>query len=163
MLEHDDAAENLAALAAPYARPHITSGHQSVAILLLLTDPEGFKATVRARKEQFSHAADRVEPIVAAVQAMAENGSIHHIPLLLRATGEVDPEAQTGAMKNLKGIIGTRYFVNHLQLPGEVVMEWAFEHPDWMDRIVEHALDEVNFQLVAQAIEEAVRERMARS
>ncbi|MFC4523622.1 hypothetical protein ACFO6Y_26850 [Cupriavidus pinatubonensis] len=63
----------------------------------------------------------------------------------------------------LQGILWNRYFLGHLQLPEQAFNEWALKHPDWMKRLTENALDEIKLQLTAQAIAEAVGERMARS
>jgi hypothetical protein len=93
--DYNDVMKKAAAASAAYAKPHVTTGYQSLVALQLLTDREGFKAAMLERLESADYESGRVQPLEDAMRAFAANGDIHYIPQLLRAAGEVDLKAQT--------------------------------------------------------------------
>jgi hypothetical protein len=161
--DYNDVMKKAAAASAAYAKPHVTTGYQSLVALQLLTDREGFKAAMLERLESADYESGRVQPLEDAMRAFAANGDIHYIPQLLRAAGEVDLKAQTGAIRSVQPILANCYFIEHLGLPGQTFGNWALANAVWMNRLTDRALDEAGLRFVADGIEKAVREHMART
>lgn len=159
----NDAIQKAAAASAAYTKPHVTTGVQSLVALQLLTDRESFKAAMRERLESADFESGRVQPLEDAMRAFAADGNIHYIPQLLRAAGEVDLKAQTKAVASVQRILANLYFIEHLGLPGQAFGNWALANAVWMKRLTDRALDEAGLRFVADGIEKAVREHMARS